>query len=431
MRKGFLATATLFAALILFSGCDKTPRGESSNSRGSTRNGNENTREKLTCPENAPLESPEGRICNLYRQYPTRDRGNSDAPGPAFSAYFSPELRESVEDVSSLIDLIYCGYTPGIQGVRIETAHSGKVRVTLATYGDETKTMVYSLKNSSEGWKIDDIRYPEGRTLRANFEAFSPSPEPSETDPEHRYVLIRQRYMSLLPLMYGDDQSRTPSRKLNAIERESRRLGALLDALIDPVVGPVQTEGMPRQQGNNLTSCGYSDGCTQVDGILLGEKGTKAQLVSTKPLVQLFFQDWKEAGDLDALSKVDELYTYAVGQDAGFESRFEIPVQNPDSLTHVRVLSGNFAQDLTLGSPFNSLVLFATRGERVLIATQPVEGWVIRSCNEAWKKSGGDYSDEAAKAYSKCYQEKAPGEPGYPDLVRQAQAFADHGGPAR
>ena len=144
-------------------------------------------------------------------------------------------------------------------------------------------------------------------------------------------------------------------------------------------------------------------------------------------------------------------YSQAVSTDAAFTIYAAIPITKPSAAKFAVALLAGRSQDVVPLVPDELLVSIVT-GDRVFVVDAPAEGKItgIAACDKVWQdfEKRADEADQAymesdpkdpklldaynriskqegSGAFGRCFGERAPHEPFFPALVKQAQAIAD------
>lgn len=129
------------------------------------------------------LEAARKLVQTFYAAHLKGEMGFTEASLKAKSKYLAPELLKAgllkqAEDAAKGPDIVpdidgdpftdSQEYPDGFKVGKVHAAEGGaRIPVTLTwRTGNPPRTLTVILKNLTVGWRIDDIRYPDGRTLR-------------------------------------------------------------------------------------------------------------------------------------------------------------------------------------------------------------------------------------------------------------------------
>lgn len=147
-----------------------------------------------------------------------------------------------------------------------------------------------------------------------------------------------------------------------------------------------------------------------------------------------------------------ELYTYAIGVDAAWAKTADLPIARPQGTSHAVALLGGWAQDVG-PNPAQEIIVALRKDGKLYLAQEEARSYKpIPACEAVWtegqrkadeilkkysdsgskdQKIFDEYSAAQAKAdqdYRACYADRAPKEPYFPALVKEAQEIADRFG---
>ncbi len=252
---------------------------------------------------------------------------------------------------------------------------------------------------------------------------------------EEAYLAARDHYIHKINRMYETGASP------EEVDAEYTKARADLEMRLLTLLGDVSVKGFPSAGKINLDSLSEQDmGYGMLDGLVYSEGGMNAPrlVVTTRNLLSKWLaastkendKDFRMPVDLGAALRLDRFCTSAIGYDGTFARSANLVVTAPRGSELVIAVLGGWTQEAT-PSPADSLILTLIKGERIYIGSLQPKTAVgeIAACeaiwHEAWEKSEKDSFERGRKDYQACYMERAPKEPFYPLLVKEAQGFAD------
>ncbi len=242
------------------------------------------------------------------------------------------------------------------------------------------------------------------------------------------------------------------------LEKRNRAGLAALEKELARTLPPFHAEGFPKTGKINLQTLVEEEGFGQLDGLAYVRREPKTTVIALTPAI---LADWlaSHAGPDSGTSRVprepqqairsEAFYTQAIGSDAAVAKFADLSV-DPGAEASAAVLLVRRQQDIGPGAP-DEIVATVLRGDRVLVASQPVGAKVapIPPCEDVYRTraheaerllaryNAGGSKDEALFArYTKaqeegdtafrgCFAERIKDRPEFPALARQAQALVD------
>ena len=168
---------TIWAAamLLLASGCNRQP-GNNAASRGEGNGAAANVAraEQAEAERRAAEADIRALLDQIYAPY-----ASDNAPGREISGFMEPALADAMRhsedgpDADPFIDAQdYEPFRPNVVSIRV-TGASAEAAVRINSLGE--RTINYRFVRTAGGWKIADIRGPDGGSLRAQYK-LSPLP---------------------------------------------------------------------------------------------------------------------------------------------------------------------------------------------------------------------------------------------------------------
>ena len=270
--------------------------------------------------------------------------------------------------------------------------------------------------------------------------------------PEATYLSARNKDIAEIKRL---ETSKASDSTLQAAEDKATK--DLAKRLRD-IIGPVSIKGFPAAGKLSLVTLFPDDeGFGMLDGLAYGE-GEQELLVTTRPL----FKDWLDGkankgdkenrlpADSEAAVRLEAFYTYAISSDAAFSKNADLPVTKPGGADLAVAALGEFQQDIGHEN-VDQIVATVFKGDRVLVANVQRKAPIakIPACEAIWadalKKSdelAAKYQasglkdeklfDESTQAreqgdkdYRACFNERAPREPFFAGLTKEAQDLVD------
>jgi len=266
--------------------------------------------------------------------------------------------------------------------------------------------------------------------------------------PEDAYIAARDKYVAKFKAA-GEINDTT------ARQEEAAR--ADLEAKLRALLGRIAVQGLPADGNLNLdTLFGGEIGFGQLDALSFqgGDDGPRL-LVTTPSLAKRwlvahaksFGNDNDVPQDLTAALKSEPFYTQAMSQDAAVFRFADIPLAKPANATLVNAMLIARRQDIGLATP-DELFIAVLRADRVFIWTAPtqVKAAINPACEKVWNdaaaradKAAEDFKksdpkddnpserilQEGDDAFRRCFAERAPSEPYFGALTKQAQELVD------
>jgi hypothetical protein len=273
--------------------------------------------------------------------------------------------------------------------------------------------------------------------------------------PEDAYLAARDKYISKIKAM---EKAKASDEKVWAEHEKGR---ADLETRLRALLGDVSVKGFPATGKINLESLTDSGvGFGMLDGLVYSgdDENAPRLVVTTRNLLDKWLAarsrekgaDFRLPADLGAALQLDPFYTFSIGSDAAFTRNANLEVTAPAGAELVRATLGGWAQDIG-PNPNYTLIVTLTKGGKVYIGSLRPKTAIgeIAACEAIWtqaqqkveklqaayrasKRKDDETFDADTKAEEKgdkdfhaCFIERAPKEPFYPALVKEAQEFAD------
>jgi len=273
--------------------------------------------------------------------------------------------------------------------------------------------------------------------------------------PEDAYLAARDKHISHIKAM---EKAKASAEKVDAEQNKAR---ADLETRLRGLLGDVSVKGFPAAGKINLDSLSDQDeGFGMLDGLVYAEGGEDGSrlVVTTRILLDKWLaaraREKDEAlrlpPDLAGALRLDPFYTFSISSGSGFTRSATLEVTPPEGAELVRAVLGGWAQDIG-PNPNYSLVVTLVKGGRAYIGSMPPKTAIgkIAVCEEIWSQALQEVEklraawraskrkdqmtfDADTKAEEKgdrdfhaCFMERAPKEPFYPALVKEAQELAD------
>lgn len=129
----------------------------------------------------AHADTPRSAVVEqLYRDFPAQsDRSIAGEPPAVLNRYFTPQLTKLIhaDDLCARrthgickLDFVlnYDSQDPEARDLRVNDDEEVRVRFGRSNGGrEETVTIRYRMVRTKAGWRVDDLIYPSGRSLRA------------------------------------------------------------------------------------------------------------------------------------------------------------------------------------------------------------------------------------------------------------------------
>ncbi len=353
---------------------------------------------QILCPDSSGLSAPERTVCGLYDAFPPkRDTEENRKIDGNFLRYFDKELADSLAKLETVDNVLYDADFHQITGFRIvgfDSAESS-VRVGFKNYG-KPQTLVYTLKNTSDGWRVSEIRYALGYSLRENLGGKPLDTLAAMDGFPAKYWEVRDNYFLDMGKENSDTFQKLPEASQRELKNGQLQAAWYLNARAEAIAGPVDLEGFSKSHGNNLMNCD-ADQCANLDGMLLNsEKDSVSLIISTTASLKRFAADYKIPAGLNEISKNEDFYTWTLSGDAHFYPLAEIPLEARAGLSLVRCFLGATSQDVPMGFPHGFVTLFVVKQNRVFLGSfslsQDTNATTV--CDEDWKKSGSSDDDD-------------------------------------
>lgn len=272
---------------------------------------------------------------------------------------------------------------------------------------------------------------------------------------EEAYIAARDKHISKIKAM---EKANASNEKVQAAQEKAR---ADLEARLRALLQDVSVKGFPAAGKLNLESLTDSDvGFGMLDGLVYAEGGEEGPqfVVTTRDLLDKWLvarsrqkdEATRLPADLHAALRLDKFYTLSTGGDAAFTTSANLELNTPEGAEFSRAMLGGWAQDI--GPNPNYLVIVTlVKGGKIYIGSLHPKTAIgkIAACEAVWaqalqrvEKLRAAYQasglkdekafEESTKAEEKgdrdfhaCFIARAPKEPFYPALVKEAQEFAD------
>jgi len=235
---------------------------------------------------------------------------------------------------------------------------------------------------------------------------------------------------------------------------------AALEALLRPLIGPVEVKGFSGPGKLNLDSLVKDVGFGMLDGLAFTSADDKATLIATTaPIFRHWLaehQNWWDKGDLnppqtvEAALKSSSFCTQATSTDAAFSLYAELAVTKPSKADFAVAMLAARSQDDTPEAPDEIVAAIVSNG-RVLIEDAPVTGKIAgtpacmkiaevaqskiqvaedsyvatKRKNDALAAKLVKLKTDADAAFRACFQGKAKTQKGFSAAQAQAQALID------
>ncbi len=273
------------------------------------------------------------------------------------------------------------------------------------------------------------------RTLRMLFLLCLVANAARATPLEDAYLAARDHYIHKLNSMYG-----TGSRP-GEVDVEYDKARADLETRLRGLLGDISVKGFPAAGKINLESLSDHDiGYGMLDGLVYSEGGMNDPrlVVTTRNLLSKWLAAYAQEKDkrfqmpVDPLTalRLDRFYTFAIGSDATFLKSVNLDVIPPKGADLVLSILGGWTQEST-PNPADSLIVTLIKGEKIYIGSLHPKTAIgeIAACEtigrQALEKPEKDSAEKGQKDYLACFGKRAPKEPFYPSLVKEAQEFAN------
>lgn len=266
--------------------------------------------------------------------------------------------------------------------------------------------------------------------------------------PEDTYIAARDKYIAKFKAA-GEVNDTT------ARQEEAAR--ADLEAKLRAMLGRIAVEGLPPDGNLTLdTLFGGEIGFGQLDALSFQANDDGPRLLVTTPSLakrwlaahaKSFGKDNDVPQDLAAALKSEQFYTQAMSQDAAVFRFADIPLAKPANASLVTAMLVARRQDIGLATP-DELFIAVLRADRLFIWTAPTQAKaaINPACEKVWNDAAAR-ADKAAEefkksdpkddnpserilqegddAFRRCFAERAPGEPYFAPLTKQAQELVD------
>jgi hypothetical protein len=415
IRKSFA-----FACAALLAACGKNgtpPRVESAPP--------EETASSL-CAGIGKLTPQQGVVCQLYDRYPPNlqdpekvnwpvteeSKDIARLPDGDFEAFFHPDLEFVRNERPVPLDLvIYEAPVQDISGFALEESSDPDVVVVRFDNFGKTHRLEFRLHEDDGDLRIADIRYRLGHTLKQWLGEEVP-PRKGLLD---AYLKVRKAWIKNLE--YDTEEFEkfrgfSPFRQ-QAVANDRGQQKRFLDVAIHGLVPTLRDEEFSMAANNNIGICSWG-GCHELDGVYFDGPGPLSVLATTETFLEL--------GRKEGLLGEPAEFANALADDGIFIRLGNLPVPVPDSLEKLEAVIGFYGRhDHDRGRP-EYLALKAARGGTTWLVVDALErAERIPEC----EGPGGEDDADATASFLKCYRERLPSQPFYPELVRQAQELAN------
>ena len=270
--------------------------------------------------------------------------------------------------------------------------------------------------------------------------------------PEATYFSARDKYIAEIKRL---ETSKASDSAVQAAQDKATRD---LAKRLREIIGPVSVKGFPVVGKLSLETLSKEDvGFGMLDGLAFGEE-EQDLLVTTRPLLTAWLDgkakekdaESRLPADAEAAVRLDAFYTFAISSDAAFSKNADIPVAKPAGADFAAAALGEFQQDIGHEN-VDQIVATVFKGERVLVASVRRKAPIakIPDCEAIWtdalqkaEKLQAEYRasglkdeklfDESTRAeeqgdkdYRACFNERAPREPFFAGVTREAQDLVD------
>jgi hypothetical protein len=270
--------------------------------------------------------------------------------------------------------------------------------------------------------------------------------------PEATYLSARDKYIAQIKRL---EASKATDSALQAVEDKASED---LEKRLRDIIGPVSIKGFPAEGRLSLVTLFEGDeGFGMLDGLAYGE-GEQEVIVTTGPLLKEWLasraKDEDEGtrlpADAEKAVRLETFYTEAVASDAAFSKNADLPVTKPAGADFAFAALGEFQQDIGHDN-VDQIVATVFKGERVLVATVQRKAPIgkIAACEAIWadalKKADelqAEYrasglkdeklfdesthaQEQGDKDYRDCFNERAPHEPFFGAITKEAQDLVD------
>jgi hypothetical protein len=268
--------------------------------------------------------------------------------------------------------------------------------------------------------------------------------------PEDDYVAARDRFIATF---HQHEATGKVGDRVVAQERRARRD---LEQMLRRIIGTTAPRGFSGAGTISLDTLFSEDvGFGMLDGLVFKSPNRKTQvLVTTDGLLERWLRarpaDPPLPKSVPAALGDAEFYTFAISNDAAVAKYAALPVGKPAKATLALAMLDARSQDILPLTP-SELIVAVAAGGKVFIATAPVEAKVaaIPACDAIWQdaekkanalfeayrasdskdeKQFNQYTkaqEEGATAVRRCFGERAPNEPFFAAVTKQAQALVD------
>ena len=236
---------------------------------------------------------------------------------------------------------------------------------------------------------------------------------------------------------------------------------AALTKMMRSIVGPVAIEGFPAEGKISLDSLFQGDlGFGLIDGLVYASADGRTQIVvTTEPLLAHWLVEHKDwwgpkienvPQQAQAALKSEAFYTQALVTDSAFSKYAELPVRKPAGAAFAYAMLIARTQSLGPRTPDELLVAVIASG-RVFVVSAPAGARIapIAACRQIWKdaeqqaiekqnayiraqskdenltRQSDRLEEEGDAAFRRCFAARAPADPSFAALARQAQGFVD------
>lgn len=169
-------------------------------------------------------------------------------------------------------------------------------------------------------------------------------------------------------------------------------------------------------------------GFDNLDGLRFDSE-KECLVVTTEELLKNYLMRHPEfPKNKNKLSINGYFHTWVCSQGAVVVHYTDLPVKSVKDQSLARAFLGIYTQEPSVPGIPTHLFVFVTRGNRIFLVSAAIQVKIneIPQCLKEWQQEGkGEYTDEAANVYYRCFKREAPKESFFPLLTQQAQSIVD------
>jgi tetratricopeptide (TPR) repeat protein len=220
-------------------------------------------------------------------------------------------------------------------------------------------------------------------------------------------------------------------KKENKEDVDGKQAFPELQKQLETIIGPIEVEGFPKQGEINIgldTLLNSGLDANSLDGLRFDSEKECLVVTTEKLLNNYLIRHPELSKNRNELSIEGDFHTWVCSQDAAVVHYTDLPIKSVKGQSFARAFLGIYSQDPSAISAPTHIFIFVSRADKIFLVSAATKVKIneIPQCINEWKQEGkGEYTDEAANIYYRCFRREAKKESFFPLLTKQAQSIVD------